>query len=149
MSDPARLSEPLVGRCLCKAVGITLDRAEPVVDVCQCEMCHRWGGMLASIQGEAFTITGQDSVATYRSSDWAERAFCKRCGSNLWYRFLPADHYNFLAGLFDLPEAFAIRQQIFINEKPGWFDLAQDTACKTGAEVIAEARAEGYDISTD
>ena len=77
------------------------------------------------------------------SSPWAERAFCGTCGSNLWYTFLPTGGRSFLAGLFDLPLGFGIEQQIFVEEKPDWYDIAQESPMKTGPEVIAEAMAQG------
>ena len=84
MSDAARISEPVSGHCLCGAVSITLKSAHAEVDVCHCEMCQRWGGsMYAGIESDDFELKGEESVATYQSSDWAERAFCKKCGSNL------------------------------------------------------------------
>ncbi len=144
-TQPAPLSEPLKGRCLCGAVTITLNAARPLVDICHCEMCVRWSGtFLGGLSGKCFTITGQDAVSTYRSSDWAERCFCSICGSNLWYRFVPGDHYSFLAGLFDVPAGLGILQQIFVDEKPDWYDLVQQSPMKTGAEVIAEAEAAGF-----
>lgn len=107
-------------------------------------MCRRWGGPFAGFGAESFAIEGDEQIGIYRSSEWAERAFCRKCGSNLWYRFIPGDHHSFLAGLFDLPDNFAIDEQIFVDEKPRWYDLAQQTTMKTGAEIIAEAEAAGY-----
>lgn len=144
-SEP--LPEPLTGRCLCGAVTITLEGARPLVDVCHCDMCRRWvGGTFGGVSGENARVEGEEHVSAFRSSEWAERAFCSKCGSNLWYRFLPTGHRSFLAGLFDLPESFTMWRQIFIDEKPAWFDFAQDTPKLTGAEVIAEAKAEGFDF---
>jgi hypothetical protein len=108
-------------------------------------MCQRWtGAMYAGIEGEDFSLTGADRITVYRSSDWAERAFCSRCGSNLWYKFLPTGNRTFLAGLFELPDGVRIKQQIFVDEKPDWFDLAQNSPMKTGPEIIAEAQAAGF-----
>ena len=45
--------------------------------------------MCAVIAGKHFTLTCEEHIATYQSSDWAERAFCSMCGSNLWYKFPP------------------------------------------------------------
>lgn len=135
----------LEGQCLCGAVGITLDAPHAEVDICHCRMCQRWtGAMYAGIAGEHFALTGEEHIATYRSSDWAERAFCAKCGSNLWYKFLPTGHRSFLAGLFDLPAGLPIKHQIFVDEKPDWFDIAQSSPMKTGAETIAEAEAAGF-----
>ena len=145
MADPERFDAPLSGQCLCGAVAIVLTGVHRHVDVCHCTMCARWGGaMYAGLESETFAIEGEDAVATYRSSDWAERAFCSRCGSNLWYLFRPTGNRTFLAGLFDLPEGFTIKQQIFVDEKPDWYDLAQDSPMKTGPEIIAEAEAAGF-----
>jgi hypothetical protein len=141
---PEALADPVTGHCLCGAVTITVTAMHAEVDVCHCAMCQRWGGAFyAGVKGEAAEIKGEDAITIYRSSPWAERAFCGTCGSNLWYRFLPTDARSFLAGLFDLPKGFGIEQQIFVDEKPDWYDLAQESPMLTGAEVIAAAMAQG------
>lgn len=134
------------GHCLCGAVTIDLRDAHQEVDVCHCSMCQRWtGSMYAGIEGEDFAVTGEDHITSYQSSDWAERAFCAQCGSCLWYKFLPTGNRTFLAGLFeDLPKGLPIKQQIFVDEKPDWYDLIQQSPMKTGAEIIAEAEAAGF-----
>lgn len=148
MSEAERLDQPLTGGCLCGAVSITLNSAHREVDVCHCSMCAKWGGtMYAGIETDSFTVTGEDSIATYDSSDWAERAFCSRCGSNLWFKLKPTGARSFLTGLFDnLPPGLPIKHQIFIDEKQDWFDLAQDSPMKTGPEIIAEAKAAGFEF---
>ncbi|MBB3033140.1 GFA family protein [Alteriqipengyuania lutimaris] len=145
MTDAVRLAQPITGRCLCGSVSITVTGMERHVDVCHCDMCARWGGAFyAGVEGEGVEISGEDAITVYRSSEWAERAFCSRCGSNLWYCFTPTGNRTFLAGLFELPEGFAIKHQIFVDEKPDWYDLAQHSEMKTGAQVIAEAKAAGF-----
>jgi hypothetical protein len=138
------LEQPITGHCLCGAVSITIEAMVKDVDICHCAMCRRWGGTFyGGVKGSAFCVTGDEAITVYQSSDWAERAFCSTCGSNLWYHFTPTNHHTFLAGLFDLPEGFGIEQQIFVDEKPGWYDLAQQSPMKTGQQVIAEAMAAG------
>ena len=145
MGEAARIAEPVSGHCLCGGVTITLQHAHGEIDICHCEMCQRWGGtMYAGIEADDFSVEGEDLITAYQSSDWAERAFCGRCGSNLWYRFLPTGNRTFLAGLFDLPAGLRIKHQIFVDEKPDWYDLAQESPMKTGAEIIAEAKAAGF-----
>ncbi len=142
--EVASLDTPLTGKCLCGAVSITLNAMRCEVDVCHCDMCRRTYGSFGSmVAGADFTISGEASVGTYKSSDWAERSFCSKCGSALWYRFLPTNFYSFAAGHFDLPDGLPIKQQIFVDEKPDWYDLAQDSPMKTGPEIIAEAQAAG------
>ncbi|AMO72059.1 GFA family protein [Sphingorhabdus sp. M41] len=137
---------PLTGHCLCGAVTIKARPVRPHVEACHCAMCRRWGGsaFLGVQCGPDVEIEGEDHVTRYASSDWAERGFCSQCGSNLFYRFTPADNYSFPAGLFDDLGGATMSEQIFVDEKPDYYDFAQKTVMKTGAEIIAEAEAAGF-----
>ncbi len=110
-------------------------------------MCRRWGGAFYSaLSATSFDIEGEDSVRAYRSSDWAERAFCRICGSNLWFRFLPTGNRSFLAGLFSDADAFPTEREIFVDEKAAWCDMSGDHPKLTGEETIAEARTAGITL---
>ncbi len=101
--------------------------------------------MYAGIETEDFALSGEAAISTYQSSEWAERAFCSKCGSGLWYKFKPTGGRTFLTGLFqDLPSGMPIKHQIFVDEKQDWYDLAQESPMKTGPEIIAEAEAAGF-----
>ena len=147
MAGPAAEEGPISGHCLCKAVKITLDQPKKQVEVCQCDMCRRWGGAFYSgLSGASFTIAGEDSITAYRSSEWAERAFCSVCGSNLWYKFLPTGNRSFLAGLFSDADQYPVEREIFADERAAWCELAGDHPRLSGAETIAEAREAGFDL---
>jgi hypothetical protein len=108
-------------------------------------MCRRWGGgPFMGLSGESFTITGDEHITRYQSSAWGERAFCAKCGSNLWYQYTPSAHYSFTVGLFDISDEVQLAEQIFVDEKPAYYDFAQKTPMKTGPEIIAEAEAAGH-----
>lgn len=133
------------GHCLCGAVTIALRQPRQSVELCHCDMCRRWGGAFyAALTGESFELDGEQSIATYRSSDWAERAFCAKCGSNLWYKFLPTGNRSFLAGLFDDAASLPIEKEIFVDERAAWCEVAGEHPRQTGAEVIEEAKAAGF-----
>ncbi len=142
--------DTLEGGCLCGAVSLSIDQARRGIEVCHCDMCRRWsGGPFFSLHGvkeDALSVTGTEHVATFKSSEWAERAFCARCGSNLWFHFIPGGTRAVMAGLFSLPDKYAVSEQIFVDERPEWAKLAADTDEKTGAEIIAEAKAAGFDF---
>lgn len=141
MSD-ARTIE---GHCLCGAVTITLENPKHEVELCHCDMCRRWGGAFYAAQtADSESVTGEDAISVYRSSEWAERAFCARCGTNLWYRFLPTGSRSFSAGLFDAAATHAIEKEIFVDERATWSDTSGDHPRLTGAEVIEEAKAAGF-----
>lgn len=140
-------AESIEGHCLCGAVTISLHSPSHEVEICQCDMCRRWGGSFYSAQtGENPQILGEDAITEYRSSDWAERAFCSKCGSNLWFRFLPTDSRSFSAGLFDASARHGIEKEIFVDERADWCRIEGDHPKQTGEEVIAEARAAGFEF---
>ena len=127
------------GRCLCGAVKIKLTGDHKDVGACHCTMCRRWsGGPVMAIEvGKDIEIAGRDHVAAYRSSDWAERAFCKTCGSNLYYRLVEANEYVICAGILEDQGDLVLTSQIFVDEKPGYYDFSNETKNMTGAEVFA------------
>lgn len=128
----------MAGQCLCGAVEIRAERRDRM-DVCHCVMCRRWGGgpLMAVHCGRDIRITGLDSVTVYNSSDWAERAFCSQCGTHLFYKFKGSGEYAVPAGFFESGTEFAMASQIFIDQKPAYYDFANQTPLKTKAEVVA------------
>ena len=125
------------GNCLCGAVEVIAnDRSE--IGLCHCSMCRRWsGGPLFAVHCDDQVQVIGSTLSTYRSSDWAERGFCGQCGTHLYYRLVPDGEYFVPAGLF-LEQTFALASQIFIDEKPGYYDLANQTPMLTGREVFEQ-----------
>ncbi len=58
--------------------------------------------------------------------EWAERAFCKRCGTHLYYKLLATGEYFVPAGVFDSGD-FQLATQIYIDKKPGYYSFANQT----------------------
>ena len=137
MADKA---ERIEGHCLCGAVTV---RAAPMrrhVEACHCTRCRRWCGIafVGVMCGSDVEIDGEQHVVRYRSSDWAERGFCGRCGSNLFYHYLPLDTYGFTAGLFSDEAFLPLAEEIFIDEKPGYYAFDAESEKLTGADVKAK-----------
>ena len=128
------------GHCLCGKVKISVPAASHSLGVCHCGMCRRWaGGPLFAIDcGNEVSFEGEDNIGVFESSDWAERGFCKNCGSNLFYRLKESRQYIMPLGLFDDLNDIVFDHQIFIDEKPGYYEFANDTHNMTGAEVFAK-----------
>lgn len=128
------------GTCLCGAVSIRVTLERHDVSICHCRMCQTWsGGPMLAVESDApMTLEGEENVGVYASSDWAERGFCRQCGTHLFYRLTQGQHYAFPVGLLDASEPWTIGQQIFIDEKPSFYDFANDTPCLTGDEVFAQ-----------
>lgn len=137
-------ADRLEGKCLCGAVTVRMTPPEPHVEACHCGMCRRWGGgpflSLKLVTDPEFD--GEDEVQRYRSSDWAERGFCRKCGTHLFYYFRPKRGYSFTAGLFGGAGGFDFTEEIFIDSKPDYYDFAGTRERLTEAEVMAKVRAE-------
>ena len=128
----------LTGRCLCGAVKIAGTADEPKVAACHCKMCRRWSsGPYFEVSCEDVSFEGEDSITRIRSSDWAERGFCKKCGSNLFYRLIDSSEYQIAAGLLDDQSDLRLSLQVFIDKKPPYYTLADRTETMTAAEVYA------------
>ncbi len=133
-------TEAQTGRCLCGAVRFTVTEPVTSVGACHCAMCRRWtGGPLLALHCEGpVAFEGEEHIVRYRSSEWAERGFCGICGSNLFYKIVESELHIMAAGLLDDQSDLTLDSQIFIDEKPGFYDFANQTSTMTGAEVFAK-----------
>lgn len=126
------------GRCLCGSVSFEAEGVEAHLHGCHCGMCRRWTGgpaLAAAVQSVIFS--GAEHITRYASSDWAERGFCSRCGSHLFYRLKPADQYIIWMGAFDDTSGFELATEIYIDDKPGAYAFAGEHPRLSGAEFMA------------
>jgi hypothetical protein len=127
------------GSCLCGSIHFAVQQMNAHVGACHCSMCRHWSGgpWLAVDCGTEVTFEGSPTV--FDSSSWAERGFCGRCGTHLFYR-LKQDGKHFMpAGLFQGDEdRLVFDHQVFIDEKPAYYDFQNETRNMTGAEVFAQ-----------
>ena len=144
-------TDRIEGQCLCGAVTVRMTPPEPHVEACHCGMCRRWGGgpflSLKLVTDPEFD--GAEQVARYESSRWAERGFCRQCGTHLFYYFKPKAGYSFTPGLFNRLEGFELAEEIFIDDKPSYYDFAGERERLTGAEVMAKAKQDGAGHDSD
>lgn len=126
------------GQCLCGKVKITANLSKRL-GACHCSTCRQWGSgpFLALTPTQKPHFEGDTFIAKYPSSEWAERGFCTQCGTHLFYHLLGGEQYILPAGLFANTD-IEFDHQIFIDEKPEYYDFANDTQCLTGAEVFAQ-----------
>lgn len=131
-------SQKLTGRCLCGAVEISGQANSLDVGVCHCDMCRRWSaGPFMEVTCEDVTFKGEENVGRVRSSKWAERGFCKACGSNLFYHIVDSNDYQISAGLLDDQSQLQMSLQVFTDNKPPFYTLENKTKMMTSAEVFA------------
>ena len=128
------------GSCLCGAVKISANTVSNEAGACHCGTCRKWAGgpFMAVDCGIDVSFEGEEDLGIYASSDWAERGFCKKCGSNLFYKLKETGQYIMAVGIFDDSQSFVFDHQVFIDEKPGYYSFANETQNMTGAEVFAQ-----------
>jgi hypothetical protein len=128
------------GQCLCGEVSFNAATVDVHVGACHCRMCRKWGGApyLSVDCGTDIKFEGQQHIGVFASSQWAERGFCKLCGTHLFYRLKGKQQYFVPVGLFDDNQQWQFDHQIFIDEKPAYYDFANQTENLTGAEAFAQ-----------
>ena len=82
------------------------------------------------------TFDGEENLVRFRSSDWAERGFCGKCGTNLFYKELQSDSYEMCVGTFDDTDSFGLNEEIFIDRKPAAYAFSGDHPRLTEAETM-------------
>lgn len=139
------------GHCLCGAVSYRARAVSHEVGVCHCGMCRRWTGgplMFLDIEGSP-EIQGREFVSVYRSSNTGERGFCSKCGSILFWKVAGEERYTFAAGSLDDASGLVLAKEIFIEDKPPFYDFANATEKVVGEQaMIAYAAGAGATAST-
>lgn len=125
------------GGCLCGAVRFTAESVGTDVHACHCSMCRAWSGapaIVAFVDGIKFE---GGEIARYASSSWAERAFCPKCGSSLFYKLNSSERHYVSMGAFDDQSQFRLADEIYVDEKPPGYDFVGDHPRMTREEFLA------------
>lgn len=139
MTEPETTATEMTGRCLCGAVSFTASGVTTHHHACHCAMCRRWGsGPYLGARVERIEFEGEADITVYASSEWAERAFCAKCGSNLYYRFKQDGSRYVSVGTFDDATPFVVSGEIYIDAKPPGYAFAGDHPRLTEAELLAK-----------
>lgn len=76
-------------------------------------------------------ITVDDSESTLSwfrdpDGDWAQRGFCNRCGSNIFWQRDDAGTISITAGTVDEPHSLRLVGHIFVADKGTYYDIRDD-----------------------
>ncbi len=77
-----------------------------------------------------------EHLIVFDSSEWAERGFCRVCGTNIFYHVKETTEYDINTGTFDDASSFKMIGEIFVDQKPATYEFAGDHLRLTGAEAI-------------
>ncbi len=129
---------------MCGAVRFTARDVPTEYGACHCKMCQRWAGsalLAVTVPETGIDWNGVDNIRRIQSSDWAERAWCDKCGAGLWYRVTAEGphkrDFEVPIGLFDDPDGLRMTREIFIDRKPDAFAFSGTHELLTEAQVLA------------
>jgi hypothetical protein len=133
MSEALQL--PLTGGCQCGAVRYALHAVPSDPHICHCRMCQKaFGSFFAPLTGvplTAFSLT-RGELSIFKSSDQAERGFCRLCGTPLTFHYVGRPNIAVSIGSLDRPEAVRPATQYGIEGRLSYFaDLATLPGNKT------------------
>ena len=116
------------GRCLCGDVSYEV--VGPLRDVvyCHCDQCRRTSGHFVAATAcrpQDIRVEESDGLAWYESSPEAERGFCSRCGSSLFWRPRHGKYISIMAGSLDRPTGLSAEAHIYVAE-PDYYAVSDD-----------------------
>jgi hypothetical protein len=118
--------ETHVGGCLCGGVKYAVNGPLRNVIACHCTQCRKTSGHFAAMTNSPvsdLTLLASTTLAWYRSSDTAKRAFCRVCGSNLFWQPDGSDSISITAGTLETPTHLEIEKHIFVADKSDYYEL--------------------------
>ena len=128
-----------IGHCLCGAVGVRAIVSDDLM-ACHCQQCQRWtgGGPLYSVPVSELEVSGADQIEAYHHSAHGERAFCRRCGTTLWWTMAGKTPTTVAPGLFEDQSGLALTSEIFTDRRAPWQEPVPGATQSTEAEELAK-----------
>ena len=119
-------TEGTTGGCLCGAVRYQV--SGPLRDVvnCHCSMCQKLHGVFGAYskaKKNNIAIIENRGLTWYRTSEIAQRGFCRECGSSLFWQPDEQDATGILAGSLDQPTSLNTMGHIFVGEKADFYEI--------------------------
>lgn len=118
------------GGCLCDGVKYELSGILRPSVACHCVQCRKTSGHYVSatqVEPEQLTLTSQETVAWFQSSREAERGFCNRCGSSLFWRHMAdGGRVSVMSGTIDGATGIHTSHHIFVADKGDYYEITDD-----------------------
>lgn len=115
------------GSCLCGAVAFEVAAPLAPPDACHCSQCRKTSGHYwasTNVARDALTLTGEDKVTWYRSSQKVRRGFCGVCGSALFWDPIEKPVIAIAMGAFEPPTGTRLEMHIFTADKGDYYAIA-------------------------
>lgn len=115
------------GSCACGAVSFRTEGPLRPVIVCHCDTCRKTSGHVwaaTSVPLARFHLTRDDGLAWFSVSPKAQRGFCNRCGSSLFWQPDGGDTISIAAGSLDGPTGLHIDCHWYTDEAGDYYALS-------------------------
>ena len=115
------------GACLCGAISFEVACDLPPPDGCHCSQCRKHSGHYfasTDIPRGALTVSGEQNIAWYRSSEKVRRGFCSTCGSSLFWDPIGREKIAIAMGAFEAPTGTHMDKHIFVDGKGDYYEIA-------------------------
>ncbi len=116
----------VTGSCLCGGVQFRVSAFQRPVVACHCTQCRKTSGhyVAATKANNAdLEILNAETLTWFRSSAEAERGFCSRCGSNLFWRPVGGETTSIMAGSLDAPTGLKLAFHIFKDSAGDYYEI--------------------------
>ncbi len=129
------------GQCLCGAVKFKAADMADTFSTCYCDACQRWAGGPyngVSVPSENLKYEGRAHIGVIKITDFAERAFCKKCGSGIWWRLTRGQYVGKISipvGLLDDRSGLALSDEMYSDYKDHTNERPEGVAQMTSAEA--------------
>ncbi len=124
------------GSCLCGGVAFAVHGPLRDVVACPCSQCRKTSGHFVAASRAAtadIAFSADETLTWFRSSEVAERGFCRRCGGNLFWRPTGGHTTSIMAGALDPPTGLRIGVHIYCADKSDYYEIADGAPCFAGA----------------
>jgi hypothetical protein len=119
------MASNLTGGCQCGAVRYEWTTRPGHSSVCYCRMCQKASGqaMMGFTGGKReHLVWTRGQPAVFKSSNLAERGFCRDCGTPLTYAFEGTGRISVTINSLDDPETMPPTKQYGTESKVSWLD---------------------------
>ena len=124
MTELARM-----GGCLCGGVHFEIQGSLRPVLVCHCSQCRKTSGHFwaaTEVRKDQIDIRDTGTLRWYRSSDFAQRGFCNRCGASLFWRRVGREEFLSIgAGCVIVPTCLVIQAYIVVVDASDYYHTFQ------------------------
>lgn len=142
-------SAPVTGGCLCGDIRYRITEPPKDTVICHCRMCQRSSGSAFTI-GSVFATQAvafsKGAPSYFKSSPFAERGFCSRCGSSIVFRPIqPAvtpeweGWIMIECGTMDNPATFPPAWEIGVESQLPWLDMRlghRRVRCQDSPDIV-------------